>query len=90
MTPRQAQTLKEWLPLLLLFASGVVAWTTLQRDVGEALPATRFEAESIRTSSKLDAILEAQRRNQALILEMNTLNGERLKDICIKLQAGCR
>jgi hypothetical protein len=62
MSPRQQEWFLKWWPILLMMGSGLVGWTTIQRDVQELkadkVEAPRFEAESIRVHNELAALRE--------------------------------
>jgi len=47
MTPRQQDVLLKIAPFIGLLVSGVIAWTTLKRDVSESVRVPRFEKDSI-------------------------------------------
>jgi hypothetical protein len=47
MTPRQQDLLFRLAPFIGLLVSGVIAWTTLKRDVSESVRIPRFEKDSI-------------------------------------------
>lgn len=74
------QTFRNWWPIVALLGSGLVAWTTLKRDVAESVRTPRFEAESIRVHHDLD---DHQREIQAMQRQQQTIDA-----ICRAVRCG--
>jgi hypothetical protein len=80
----------KWAPLILLAASGVMAWTVTQIKVSEAVPDSRFVRESLRVNSVLERLLSGQLENRSIIMEIKAEQKERFKELCVAVRAGCR